>query len=145
VLVERLEVRVGGRGVEVVIQLLDVFAVVALGVAQAEQALLEDRVVPVPQGEGQAKELIPVAQAGEAVLAPAVGAAAGLVVRQVVPGDAALAVVLADGAPLAVAEVGAPFLPALPDARVLVQAVLFGAHEAMVLDEGAGHKYPSRG
>ena len=42
VLVEHLQVGVGGRGVKVVIAFLDVFAVVAFAVGQAEQPLLQD-------------------------------------------------------------------------------------------------------
>ena len=113
VLVEHLQVGVRRRGVEVVVELLDVLAVVALAVGQAEEALLEDRVLAVPQGQRQAEALLVVAEAGQAVLAPAVGAAAGVVVGEVVPGVAVGAVVLADGAPLALAQVRPPPLPRL--------------------------------
>src|SRR5262249_46404459 len=65
-----------------------------------------------------------VADAGEAVLAPAVGAAAGVVVRQVVPGVARGAVVLADGAPLPLAEVRPPAPPRRPAEAVLLEAAL---------------------
>ena len=47
---------------------------------------LRIRVLPVPQREGEAEAALAVADAEEAVLAPAVGAAAGVVVREVVPG-----------------------------------------------------------
>ncbi len=116
VLVQVLHVRVGRRRVEVEVVLLDVLAVVALAVGQPEQALLEDRVAPVPQGEREAKHLVVVADAGQPVLAPAVGARTRLVVGEVVPGVAVVAVVLAHRAPLALAEVRAPLLPldALP-------------------------------
>ena len=111
ILVEVLHVRVGRRAVEVEVVLLDVLAVIALAVGQAEQAFLEDRVLAVPQGQREAEPLLVVGDAGQAVLAPAVGARAGLVVGEVVPGVAALAVVLADGAPLPLAEVRPPLLP----------------------------------
>src|SRR5262249_61434408 len=101
------------RGVEVVVKLRDVPAVVALAVGQAEQPLLEDRVLPVPQGNAQAEQLLLVAQPSQAVLAPAVGAGGGHVVGEVVPGVAAGAVVLADGAPLPLADVRAPPPPGL--------------------------------
>jgi len=104
---------VGRRGVEVVVDLLDVLAVVALGVGQAEEPLLEDRVLAVPEGQGQAELALLVADAGDAVLAPTVGPAPRLVVGQVVPGVAAGAVVLADRAPLPLAQVRAPLLPEL--------------------------------
>ena len=69
-----------GVRVEVEVVLLHVLAVVALAVGQAEQPLLEDRILAVPQRQREAEQLLVVADAGEAVLAPAVGARARLVV-----------------------------------------------------------------
>ena len=108
VLVEPALVGVRREVVDVEVVLLDVLAVVALGVRQAEQPLLEDRVAPVPQREREAQPLLVVADPGDAVLAPAVGARPGLVVGEVRPRVAVVAVVLADRAPLALAEVGPP-------------------------------------
>ena len=97
---------------------------------EAEQPLLEDRVAAVPERGREDEELVAVADAGDAVLAPAVGLAAGQVVRQVVPGVAVGAVVLADGAPGAVADVGAPAPPAADIVLDLLQAGVFArAHE----------------
>ena len=78
VLVEELQVRMGGRAVEVEVVLLDVLAVVALGVGQAEQPLLQQRVTAVPQRQRKAQPLLVVADAGEAVLAPPVRPSAWL-------------------------------------------------------------------
>ena len=83
-------------------------------VGEAEQALLEDRVRAVPQREREAQLLAVVADPREPVLAPAVGARARLVVGEVAPGVAAVAVVLADRAPLALAQVRAPRLHGTP-------------------------------
>ena len=85
VLVQALQVRVRRRGVQVEPVLLGVLAVVALAVGEPEHALLEDRVGAVPQREREAHPLAVVADAGQPVLAPAVGARTGLVVREVVP------------------------------------------------------------
>ena len=101
------------RGIEVPPVLLGVLAVVALVAGQAEDPLLEDRVVPVPERERQAQLLSRVADAGQAVLAPAVRARAGLVVGEVLPGVPLGAVVLADRAPRALRDVRAPQLGAL--------------------------------
>ena len=131
VLVEVLHVRVRRRAVEVEVVLLDVLAVVALAVGQAEQAFLEDRVLAVPQGQGEAEPLLVVGDAGQAVLAPAVGAGAGLVVAEVVPGVAALAVVLADGAPLSFAEVRPPLLPGDLLLARFFEPVVFRGHGAL--------------
>ncbi|MER5689761.1 hypothetical protein [Streptomyces sp. NPDC002205] len=73
VLVEVLHVPVGGRRVEVEVVLLDVLPVIALGVGQAEHPLLDDRIPAVPQREREAQSLLVVADARDAVLAPAVG------------------------------------------------------------------------
>jgi hypothetical protein len=45
----------GWRGVEIVVELLHVLAVVAFAVRQAEQALLQDGIAPVPQRDRQAE------------------------------------------------------------------------------------------
>ena len=126
VLVEVLHVRVGRRRVDVEVVLLDVLAVVPLAVGEAERALLEDGVPLVPEGEGEAQALLVVGDPAEAVLAPPVGPGAGLVVGEVVPGVAVLAVVLADRAPLPLAEVRAPLLPGDPRLAGLVQPLLLG-------------------
>jgi hypothetical protein len=105
VLVEILHVRVGRRRVEVVVVLLDVLAVVALGVGESEEALLQDRVGAVPQRQREAEPTVVVGESREAVLAPPIGARARLIMAEVGPGVAVLAVVLADGAPLSLAEI----------------------------------------
>ena len=130
ILVEVLHVRMGRRAVEVEVVLLDVLAVIALAVGQAEEAFLEDGVLAVPQGQGEAEPLLVVGDAGQAVLAPAIGAGAGLVVAEVIPGVAAFAVVLADGSPLAFAEVRPPLLPGGLLFACFVKSDLFGGHEA---------------
>ena len=85
ILVERLHVGMRGRGIEVEITLLDVLAVIALGAGEAEQALLQDRVAAVPQRQREAQPAFAVADAQQPVLAPAIGAAARVVVRKVIP------------------------------------------------------------
>ena len=125
ILVEILHVRVRRRAVEVEVILLDVLAVIALAVGQAEQPLLEDGILPVPEREREAEALLVVGDAGQAVLAPVIGARARLVVAEVIPGVAVLAVVLAHGAPLAFAEVGPPFLPGSLLLASLFQSFLF--------------------
>ena len=124
ILVEVLHVGVGRRAVEVEVVLLDVLAVVPLAVGQAEEALLEDGVLAVPQGQGEAEPLLVVGEAGEPVLAPAVGPRARLIVREVVPGVAVFAIVLAHRSPLTLAQVGTPLSPGDPSLARLGQAPL---------------------
>ena len=102
---------VAGDGVEVPPVVLDVLTVVGLGPGQPERPLLEDRIAPVPQCQAQAQPLLAVAEAGQAVLAPAVGLGAGVVMRQVVPRLAVGAVILPDRAPLALAQIRTPRIP----------------------------------
>src|SRR5262249_42075920 len=64
-----------------------------------------------PQGGGEAETLSVVGDAGEAVLTPAVGSRARLVVREIRPRVAGGAVVLAHGPPLPLAQVRTPLPP----------------------------------
>src|SRR5262249_19936970 len=121
-------VGVGRGAVEVEVVFLHVLAVVALGIGEAEGALLDDRIDAVPEGEGKAEPLLVVRDAEEAVLAPAVGAGAGVIVGEIVPGAAVLAVVLAAGAPLPLGQVRAPSLPGNAARRRLFQPRRLGAH-----------------
>ncbi len=111
ILVEALHVRVRGRGVEVEVALLHVLAVVAFLAGETEQALLEDPIAAVPEGEGEAESLVVVRDPEQAVLAPPVRAGPRVVVGEVVPGRAAAAVVLTHRGPLALGQVRPPSPP----------------------------------
>src|SRR5215467_14518324 len=93
--------------IQVEVVLLHILAVIALAVGQPEQSLLEDRVLSIPQGQRETESLLVIRDSGQPILSPAIGTGPGLVVAEVVPGVAAFTVVLAHGAPLPVAEVGA--------------------------------------
>src|SRR6516164_1437285 len=116
------------RGVEVEVIFLDILAMVALVTGQAEGALLEDRIDAVPQRERQAEALLAVADAAHAVLAPAIGARAGLVVVEILPGSPAGAVILAHRSPGALGEIGAPQAPVLPALMLRLEAAPFRIH-----------------
>ena len=131
VLVEGLHVGVGGRPVQVEVQLLDVLAVIALGTGEAEEALLENGIALVPQREGEAEALVVVAQAQQAVLAPPVGARAGVVVGKVVPGVAVGRIVLAHRPPLAIGEIGAPAAPVRRACACLRESLRFFRHRVL--------------
>src|SRR5262249_12529876 len=89
ILVEVLHVRMGWRAVEIKVVLFDVLPVVALAVGQAEEAFLENWVLAVPNRQGETEPLLVITDPGQAVLAPAIGARAGLIMAEVVPGVAA--------------------------------------------------------
>ena len=144
IFVEHLHVGVGRRTVDVEVVLLDIFAVVPLTVGQAEHALLEDGILAIPKSKGKAQPLLIIAEAGDAILAPMIGARARLIVGKVAPGVAVLAVVLPDGSPLALAEVRPPQLPRDPGVPALLEARLFhrgGAFDDWLL--GHRHLLPS--
>jgi hypothetical protein len=124
VLVEELQVRVRRGGVEVVVHLLHVFAVIPLLVLQPKESLLEDRVFAVPQRDRETQVLHVVADPAEAVLAPPVRAAVRVPEGEVRPRVAGGRVVLAHGAPLAVGEVWPP-PPPRGELVEVVQAIQF--------------------
>src|SRR5690606_3640917 len=144
ILVERLHPGVGRGGVEVVVEFLDVLAVVALGAGEAEETFLEDGVAAVPQGDGEGQAALAVTEAEQAVLAPAVGAAAGVFVREGFPGGAAERVVLADGGPLALGQVGAPAFPVAGAVAVLGQPAVLGGVAGGGICPGWGFHAPKR-
>src|SRR5262249_27763062 len=105
-----------------------------LAVRQAEEALLDDRVPAVPEREREAEQLVVVRDAGEAVLSPPVRPRSRLIVAEMIPGVARVAVVLANGSPLAFAEIRSPLAPPTPCVACFGQALglgqrgLHGAH-----------------
>ena len=108
IFVEVAQQTVARRRVEIEVVLLHVFAAVALWAGQSESALFEEGVAAVPQREGEAQALLLVADAAEAVFAPAIGARARLIMREVAPCIAVRTVILAHGSPGAFGQIGAP-------------------------------------
>ena len=103
ILVKHLEIRMRRRGIEIVIKLLNVFAVISLSVREAEKPLFQNRILPIPEGQSQTEALMIVAQTGNAIFAPTIGATARLVVTEIVPGGPVRTVILTNRSPLAFA------------------------------------------
>src|SRR5215472_1103833 len=129
-LVEHARVSVTGDGIEIIVQLLDVLAVAALAVSQAKQPLLEDRIAAVPQRDRQAQQLPVIGKAGNAVLTPTIGAAACLVMREIIPCGSAGTVVLAHRPPLSLAEIRAPTTPVFRAFATFFDPTLFGVNRS---------------
>ncbi len=125
ILVQRLQPGVGRGSIQVEVALLDVLAVVPLEAGEPEQALLEDRVVPVPKGQGEAQPAFPVANPEQSVLPPAVGPRDRLLVGEVVPALRVRGVILPHRSPLPLGQVRPPPLPVSLPAGVLSQTVEF--------------------
>src|SRR5262249_30989640 len=73
--------------------------------------------------------------------APAICARPRLIVREVVPGVAAVAVVLADGAPLPLAEIRPPLPPGDVLLAGLLQSSVFGGHGDLLSPKTAGRAW----
>ena len=129
VLVDVPHVAVARGVVDVEVVLLAVLPVVSLVAGQAEQPLLQDRIAAVPHGEGQADEAVAVGKPGDAILTPAVDPGASLVVVEVFPRGAALAVVFPHRAPLPLRQVGPPAPPVGPTGVGLGEPPAFGGVE----------------
>src|SRR3989441_5897591 len=128
VLVEILHVGVRRGAVEVKVVLLDVLTVIGFAVGEAEQTLLENRILAVPQGQREAQLLLVVGKTGQAVFPPTIGAGARLVVAEVLPRVAAFAVILANGAPLPLAQIRAPLLPGKASLAVRFESKVLCCH-----------------
>src|SRR6185312_10756279 len=106
--------------------------------------LLQDRIIAVPQREAEAQPLLDIAEPGEAVLPPPVGAGPGLLVGRVVPGVAVRAVVLADRAPLPLADIGPPPVPVTGLGQAVLQAAEAGDPAAFFTRVFRTHDEPPR-
>jgi hypothetical protein len=120
------------RGVEVVVTLLDVLAVIAFWARQPEEPLLKNGIVAVPQREREREATLAIADAEEAVFTPAINAASCMVVREEVPAVTLLRIILAHRSPLPLGEVRTPALPVVRALRVVLKALKFGNHHATV-------------
>src|SRR5215831_809669 len=129
-LVEHARVSVTGDGIEIIVQLLNILAVAALCVGQAKQPFLEDRIIAVPQGNREAQQLSVIGEAGNAVLAPPIGATARLVMREIIPCGSAGAIVLAYRPPLSLAEIRAPPTPVFYAFATFFDPALFGVNRS---------------
>ena len=122
-------VAVGGRGVLVEIEFFHVLSVVAHAAAgQAPKSLLEDEVFAIPQAEAQTEALLIVAESGQPVFVPAVGAHAGVLVREEVPRVAIGRVVLGHGTPRSLRNVRTPPAPGLSLGNGIESVLFLGGH-----------------
>ena len=122
IFVERLQVGVRRRRIEVEILLLHVLAMIPLAAGEAEQALFQNRVAPIPERERETKPALTVGDAEQPVLAPAVSAASSLFMGKIFPARAARRIVLTHRGPLALAEIRSPPFPVLRPRGVLLQS-----------------------
>src|SRR5262249_19116794 len=111
VLVEGLHVAVGGYIIQIEVILLHIFPVISFAVSEPEKAFLENRVVAVPERQRKAKPGFLVADAKQTIFTPPLCTRTGVIMWKVIPGSAALTVILANRTPLPVTQVGSPQPP----------------------------------
>src|SRR5436853_2258904 len=100
---------------------------VAFVAGQSKGALFEDRIAAVPERDRKADELMPIADSRKAVLVPAIGSGARVIMGQIFPGRAVGAVIFTHGSPRSLAEIRTPALPVLLALPVFLQALSFSA------------------
>src|SRR5580692_9906741 len=79
-----------------------------------------------------------IAESGDAVLTPTIGAAARVVVRQIIPSTSPGAVVLAYRPPLSLGEIRTPRAPVLLACFVVRQSLFLGGHRRSSFQPGTG-------
>src|SRR4051794_4694721 len=120
--------------IEVEVVLLDILAVVAFPEAKAVEPFFEKGIVAVPERGREAEELKAIADASDAVFAPAKSFTAGMLVRKIGPGIAIGAVVFAHRAPRPLRQIRSPSSPAEDVAFNFLEPFAFGvAHDALAL------------
>src|SRR5262245_23081447 len=132
VFVERLHVRMRGSAIQVVIIFFHVLPVIAFAVGQTEEPLFQNGVSVIPQRQCETEALMIVGNTQQAILSPTVGAGASMVVRQIIPGRAMLAVIFTDGSPLSLAQVRTPASPVRRTFARLLQSLFFRRHVSLL-------------
>src|SRR5262249_17263043 len=106
---------------------------IALVVGESEEALFQNWIALVPESQCKAESLLVIRNAAQPVLAPSIGAGAGVVMWEVVPSVAIVAVILAHRPPLAFAKIRSPLLPGHVIVARLIETNLFHRIDSRLL------------
>src|ERR1700722_1569151 len=98
----------GRQVVGIIVELLDVLAMVAFLIAKPKKPFFEDGVLPVPQCYCETKVLKKVRDAAQSVFSPEIRPAMRMVVRKIMPCIAIRAIVLSYRSPLPLTQIRAP-------------------------------------
>src|SRR5688572_22756905 len=101
------------RRVEIIIIFLHIFAMIAFASRQPENSLFKNRVFAIPERERETDFLMAVGNSPNSVFIPAIGTAACVFVRKIIPSRAIGRIILTDSSPSAFAEVWSPAFPML--------------------------------
>src|SRR4249920_1611928 len=116
------------RIVQIEVIFLYILTVVALAVREPEQTLLKNRVPAIPHGHAKAQQLLVIADTGNTIFTPAVGAGTRMVMSEIVPCIAILTVIFTDRAPLTFTEVRPPLFPVVCTLAIRPQTDFFLCH-----------------
>src|SRR5258708_20439545 len=130
IFVEHAHVCVGGCRVEVKVYFLDALAMIALISRKAKKPFFQNVVASIPQRQPETDHLVSIADSAEAVLSPAIRARTRVVVREEFPSGAARTVILADGSPLPLRQIGPPALPMFLAGACFLETAVFGGLNA---------------
>src|SRR5262249_28715532 len=98
---------------------------IALVIGESEEAFFQNWIALVPESQCKAESLLVIRNAAQPVLAPSIGARAGVVVWEVAPSVAIVAVILSHRPPLAFAEIRSPLFPWHVIVASLIETNLF--------------------
>ena len=129
-----------GGGVEVVINLFHVLAVIPLPVRQTKESLLENGVAPIPEGERQAKVLLIIRPARDPIFTPPISPTAGVIMRKISPSITAGAIILTNRTPLAFRNIRPPAPPTTRASLIFSEACEFRDLWRWNGGVGSGHK-----
>ena len=125
IFVKRPHVAVGRRRIQIVIQLLDVLAVIAFVSVESVETFLQDGIVAVPQSKRKTQPRLPIGDAQQTVFPPAIRPRPRVIVRKITPTIPPSRVILSDGAPLTLRKIRTPALPVVRAGLILLQAKRF--------------------
>ena len=125
ILVERLQVGMRRRGIQKEIILLHILAVIPLVRRETEQALLQNRIAPIPQRQSETQPALAIRDPEQPILAPAIRPTARVIVREIIPARSVSGIILAHRRPLPLREIRPPAFPILRARRILGQSLGF--------------------
>ena len=138
IFVQALAIRMRRRGIEVVIALLDIFAVISFGPGQAEQTLFQNRIALIPQRHDKAEPAFAIGEAQQAIFAPAIRPAARMIMREITPAIPVGGIILPNRSPLPLGKIGSPAFPILIAPSSSFRRMVSASNDASL---GMGAKY----
>src|SRR6478672_10562110 len=97
---------------------------IPLATGKSEEPFFQNWIVPIPEGQGKADQLVPIANTGEAIFVPTICTGSRIIVRKRFPCLAITTVVLAYRSPCSFAQVRTPTFPMALPSRVLLETQL---------------------